>query len=180
MEPELTEMERKLLIRCGTAMESKDPEHKARWEHFIDIFQRGYEKYYGDYLPNLTSIDLDTPISDDVYTCVDKILEVYSAINQYKQENPGDTAVANDHMSTFPGFFGNDYGEYHGFLLFLGRSDPSPEVLAGIDPAKLNSHHPMVSTYNAMISYWESLGNERYKLSKVQITKLLSFWTVRL
>jgi len=178
MEPELTEMERRLLVKYGTIMQSADPERKDYWERFVDVFQQGYEKYYGDYLPNLTSINLGTPISDDVYTCVDKILEVYSAINQYKRENPGDTAVANDHMSTFPGFFGNDEGEYHGFVLFLGRSDPSPEVLAGIDPAKLNSHHPMVSTYNAMISYWESLGNERYKLSKAQVTKLLSLWTV--
>lgn len=170
----LTEMERKLLIRHGTDMQSADPNRKAYWECFVDVFERGYEQLYRLYLPDVATIHLDVPISKDVYTCVDKILDVYSAIEQYKRNNPGDTAVAENQMSTFPGFFGNDESEYHGLVLFLRKSGQGASVLAGTDPAKLNSHRPMVPTYNAMISYWESLGEDRSNLTKDQIAKLLS------
>jgi uncharacterized protein YfbU (UPF0304 family) len=181
---ELNDWERRLLIKYGKTMQSaiaqsRDADQKLYWERFVDVFQRGYKEYYEKYLPDLTGIDLDPTLPDDVFACVNNILDVYSAIYDYKRRNPDDTIVATHHMSTFPGFWANTEGEYYGLVLYMCKLDPRPGVLVGVDPADLNSSPQMVPIYNAMIKYWQGL-EEKNNLTQAQITKLLSFWTEKL
>lgn len=86
-------------------------------------------------------------------------LDLYRAIEDYKRISK-DKEIINNHYSYFRGFDGNNEGQYMQFARFLinkqNKFSEQKDYLRKND--NLNSHTPMVSTYEKMLSKWEDIG----------------------
>lgn len=97
------------------------------------------------------------------------ILGIYSDIrDSYNQLS--DKSGIEEHLTTFPGFDGNNESEFLHFAQALSRNNNFSET---IGKNARNSHMPTTEIYCRMISEWEKLGKPRFPLSKEQIQNIL-------
>jgi len=94
------------------------------------------------------------------------ILELYEAI-QNSFDSLSDKGSLTADRVKFPGFDGNNEGEYMRFFSALVENDQFAHV-----KANKNSHMQKVSTYTNMLDKWESLGKD-YQLSLDDIEAIL-------
>src|SRR5699024_5282822 len=97
---------------------------------------------------------------------VASILELYRVI-QNSFDDLSDKGSLTEDRVKFPGFDGNNEGEYKRFFSALVENDQFAQV-----KANTNSHMRKVSTYKNMLDKWEYLG-KGYTLSLDDIETIL-------
>ncbi|MEC5211315.1 uncharacterized protein YfbU (UPF0304 family) [Psychrobacter sp. PL15] len=95
------------------------------------------------------------------------ILELYDAIQDSFDALSDKGSLTPDRVK-FPGFDGNNEGEYMRFFSALVKNQQFAHV-----KAHTNSHMQKISTYEGMLSKWESLG-KGYMLSLEDIEAIFS------
>ena len=80
------------------------------------------------------------------------ILELYEVIQDSFDSLTDKGSLTEDRVK-FPGFYGNDEGEYMRFFSALVKNDQFAHV-----KADTNSHKPKIPTYKNMLDKWEFLG----------------------
>ena len=133
------------------------------------------EKTYLDLAENLRDghewiynqkISVSPIFTEEQSDFVVSILSLYEVI-QDSFDALSDKGSLNEDSVKFPGFDGNNEGEYMRFFSALVENDQFAHV-----KANKNSHMQKVSTYTNMLDKWESLGKD-YQLSLDDIEAIL-------
>jgi uncharacterized protein YfbU (UPF0304 family) len=145
---EISKKDRLVLINQYRILASLDKDQEAHYQELIEILENGYSIFYSQ---------LHAWISDDMPpeagALVLRILDLYRAIEDVKRSSE-DNRLLEHHLSFFRGFDGNNETEYMGFCRFLiqtqGKFQEQEQYLLRND--NLNSHMPMVETYQRMLN----------------------------
>jgi hypothetical protein len=134
------------------------------YDSIIEIIRSGYEGRYDDLL---NFID-DKPISAEVSSFVEDILNMYKSIFYYKRDNPSDQDINKYYMCNFRGFDGNNESEYLSYTYFV--LEEQKDRWEESEP--LNSHDRMFTRYSNMLNVWKTYDN-KYLLNKQEINSIL-------
>ena len=166
----LTKKDRIFLINQYEIRKRLDPGQAEYCENIIEILQHGYETFYSEmdeWVADGMSVEKQTFIID--------ILNIYRAIENYKDGNPNDTEIYEHHLSTFGGFDGNNETEYLLFTQFIitrmGRFVEQQRYVDKTD--NFNSHMPMIDNYRDMVRKWIELGKP-LRMSRENILAILN------
>jgi uncharacterized protein YfbU (UPF0304 family) len=167
---ELTKKDRVILINQYEILKRLDTDWSDRYDELIDILESGYEIFYHQ-VHERVSDDMST---DECKLVLD-VLNIYRAIENYKNEHPDDNEISNHLYANFPGFDGNSETIYMAFTQFLiERQDKFAEQAKYKDKTgNFNSHSPMLDKYKAMITKWKSIGG-KFKLLREDIITILN------
>jgi uncharacterized protein YfbU (UPF0304 family) len=164
----LTKLERLLLINQFEILKTIKEENQEYYEQMIDILTNGFSIYYSELESGLFD---EMPAGDGRFVL--DVLDLYHAIEDFKRRN--EAKAINEHaFGYFPGFDGNEEGEYLGFVRFI------------IDKKKLfeeqeqyrtktddfNSHSRTLPRFSEMVARWERLG-KKFELTEPEILNIL-------
>lgn len=156
-------------------MEFTDVERVILANQYEILGKLGDEQAYLDLAENLRDghewiynqkISVSPIFTKEQSDFVASILELYRVI-QNSFDDLSDKGSLTEDRVKFPGFDGNNEGEYKRFFSALVENDQFAQV-----KANTNSHMRKVSTYKNMLDKWESLG-KGYTLSLDDIETIL-------
>lgn len=162
MPMELTDAERLILFNQYEILKHLDPTQKGEYGIAQEVLTRGYPTSYAGAM----EWALWEPTPKEVCEEVVDILNMYRALEGARHD--GVPAPANG-WDRFQGFDGNEEPQHHGFVVFLverlGRFEESKRP-------SLNSHHPTLDTYNAMLAEWRRRSG-RFELSEEDVRAIV-------
>lgn len=135
------------------------------------------DNYYLDLAENLRDghewiydqkIHVSPIFSEEESDFVAAILELYEAL-QDSFDALADKGSLTENSVKFPGFDGNNEGDYMGFFSALVKNGQFAHV-----KANTNSHMKKINTYKRMLSKWEAL-EKKHILSLEEIENVLAF-----
>lgn len=161
----LTDTER-LILANQYELLSKLAENEYETEYFLRISKQLKDGHKWLYEQVFDSIGEN--LDDESANFVVNVLSLYRALlNSYEQLKTKKQLKKSE--VTFKGFDGNNEGELMYFAEALGDAGRFSEV---IENGELNSHFPMTSTYQKMLTKWEEL-EQKYELSEEQILQII-------
>ena len=139
---------------------------KKEFENCQEIVERGYTYFYG----RLTGPMDDSGNDGEEAAFVMRLLDMFRALDHYKQHNADDAEVTESRRSSFRGFDGNEEGGHYSIARFIfERLDLFQES----HRADLNTHHSIIRDYRAMEAVWEAQGRP-LNLSRDQARALIN------
>lgn len=166
---QFTKKERLNLINQYKILSKLYPEDLEHYDELREILEDGYEIFYSQISEWVSQ---DMPEKEGKFVL--DVLDLYRAIEDYKRISK-DQKVIDNHYSYFRGFDGNNEGKYMQFARFLihkqNKFSEQKDYLRKND--NLNSHMPMISTYEKMLSKWRDIGKP-WNLNAQHINDILS------
>ncbi|AVF44224.1 YfbU family protein [Acinetobacter nosocomialis] len=161
----LTDTER-LILANQYELLSKLAESEYETEYFLRVSKQLKDGHKWLYQQIFDSIGEN--LDDESANFVVNVLSLHRALlNSYEQLKVKNQLKKAD--VTFKGFDGNNEGELMYFAEALGDAGRFSEV---IESGELNSHFPMTSKYQKMLTKWKELEQE-YELSEDQILQII-------
>lgn len=163
----LTLVERQILMNQLSIL--KVLEKSDDYDESIEILRYGYELFY-DHVVNPHE---GMPVSDCRFVL--DVLDMYRAIETYKERNPQDIDVPKMYGAYFLGFDGNGSKGYLSFTRFLiedqGKFEEQKKYKGQNDG--FNSHGQVEDTYERMLRAWHQLG-KKHDLTREQALTILN------
>ncbi|GAA4002283.1 YfbU family protein [Deinococcus rubellus] len=162
--------ERLQLINQYRILAKLEPEEAEAYKEFIDILQNAYEPLYYRFTEWMAK-DEDA-ITQEEAQYVYKVLAMFEALHLAIKDNGLALDDQQTHRATFSGFDGNNEGRLLGFAnAFCGERRYEDLKRDGEIP---NSHGPMRSIYERMLTLWDQMGGiKNHRLTPGQVTQLL-------
>lgn len=110
------------------------------------------------------------PLSRDDAEYVVNVLDIYDTIKSSYEHLKDKSGIA-PHSVEFPGFDGNNEGEFLAFSIALRKDRRFEDV---IPERGKNSHMTTTSRYMRLIDKYEQMGKPHFPLTKDQILELVS------
>lgn len=166
---QFTKKERLNLINQYKILSKLYPEDLEHYDELREILEDGYEIFYSQVSEWVSQ---DMPKKEGKFVL--DVLDLYRAIEDYKRISK-DQKVIDNYYSYFRGFDGNNEGKHMQFARFLihkqNKFSEQKDYLRKND--NLNSHTPMISTYEKMLSKWIDKGRP-WNLNAQDIDDILS------
>lgn len=161
----LTDNERLMLANQYEIMSMLD-KHSSEYNLLMsETLRAGHKWLYDQFFDSLSE-----NLSDTDAQHVLKILGIYSDLRD-SYNKLEDKSEIDEKDLNFPGFDGNNEGEYLSFARNLLKHRRFETTLG---KTAINSHMPTTDIYKRMINCWESLGEPYYPYPKDTIIKILA------
>ena len=165
----LDKLQRLMLVNQYEILSRLDPSSKSDYEERLEILRSGYEVFYSDFTAGFCD-----PMSTSKSKFVLDVLDMYRAIEQFKNDNPKTTVFNGSVYSHFRGYDGNHETEYMGFVRFLidVQQKYGEQIPYKDKTDNFNSHLPMIDNYRAMLAIWTAIQNN-YSLTEKDVDEIL-------
>lgn len=164
----LTKVERWILANQYKILEHLDPDNAKEYQVMQEVLENGYELEYDWKTQHL--YDGDDVVTEEKGRYVIRVMAMYDAL-QRSYERLADKEGIEERALAFPGFDGNNEGEYLSYARFL-REREGKFTHVKDDSDNLNSHFPTLEVYDRMREVWAQLG-EKHELSRDEIRAIL-------
>ncbi|MDP0495060.1 MAG: YfbU family protein [Verrucomicrobiota bacterium JB024] len=154
MPPQLTRLERVILVNQYEILSILKPDDSVRYQATIKALREGYTEFYS---MAVREVNVDT--DKHIQRLVQDVLKIYRAISHIPLETATDT-FKNHPLRSFKGFDNTDEEfEYLGFTQFLLQTMRLYTELRDGTAAMngFDSHEPMLPKYEAMVREWCTL-----------------------
>ena len=155
-----TDAERVILANQYEILGKLDLDNEKTYLDLAENLRDGHEWIYNQ------KISVSPIFTKEQSDFVASILELYNFIQNSFDDLSDKGSLTADRVK-FPGFDGNNEGDYKRFFSALVENDQFAHVNANI-----NSHIQKIPTYKNMLDKWESLG-KGYRLSLDEIEAIL-------
>lgn len=164
----LSKVERLMLANQYKILELLDPGEAAYYRRMQQVFEAGYEIEYDWSIQHV--------YDDEHVLSREECLYVIHVMSMYEALQRSYNALANkegleEHSVLFPGFDGNNEGQYLGYASFAREQDGKFSYLR-LSGNDLNSHFPTRDMYQRMMSRWIHLG-KRYELTRDELKSII-------
>jgi uncharacterized protein YfbU (UPF0304 family) len=165
----LTKVERWILANQYKILEQVDPDNAEHYQTMQEILEKGYETEYRWKTQHI--YDDDDVVTEEKGHYVINVLAMYDALQQSYQRL-ADKEGIDQNAFAFPGFDGNNEGEYLGYARFLRDKEEKFTDLQ-VSGRDLNSHFPTLDMYNRMQNAWAQRGGG-HEMSRDDINAILT------
>lgn len=165
----LTKLERLLLMNQYYIRKAVEPQDAEFFNEAIEILNRGYEIFYDDLVGAMSA---DMPLEDSRFVL--EVLDMYRAIEDYKERYPQDVATSQHLWSHFGGFDGNNEGSCLAFTRFLIKKQEKFQEQLPYERRTdgYNSHMPTREIYARMLARYQAFG-EPHPLTGEMVAEIL-------
>jgi uncharacterized protein YfbU (UPF0304 family) len=165
----LTRLDRLLLINQYRILEALYPDEAVELSGLRKALESGYKLHYEWNFTNVADNEMSEQDSEFVLEVLQMYRCLHDAYNNHKG-NLGD--VAPDKLR-FPGFDANEESQLYGYArYFLSDLDRYVELRGDSAIPDFNSHWPMRSTYQSMLSAW-SESSDKYSLTVSDFQRIM-------
>ena len=164
----LTKVERWILTNQYKILEHVDPDNLKHYQTMQVVLEQGYELEYDWKTQHLYNDD--DVVTEEKGRYVINVMAMYDALQQ-SFKSLADKEGIKERELAFPGFDGNEEGEYLSYAKFLREHEGKFTSLKD-DSDHLNSHFPTLDIYNRMQEVWAQARN-KYALSRDEIRAIL-------
>lgn len=164
---ELTKKERLSFIYQLRILEALYPDEAVDFANHRTALENGYALHYSWMAEHISN-----EMSESECRQVLDILDMYRAISFSLSKLPDSDSLKTSRLAIFPGFDGNNEGAQMSYArYFIVDLERYAELNSSGYP-RFNSHTPMLSIYEDMLSRWRSLPN-KFELSREQTALVL-------
>jgi uncharacterized protein YfbU (UPF0304 family) len=163
----LNDVERVLLCNQLQILEKLDPGSKEYYEYTRRGIEGGYELMYAQAFRAI-----DKTVSEERCNQVVEVLDMHRALHFSYRDLADKSGITKEDVK-FAGFDGNEETESYSFTKYFCEEPPNGRFTELGSTQTFNSHWPMWSTYNAMLSEWQALGR-RHELTADEIRRIIN------
>lgn len=165
----LSKVERWILANQYKLLEHIDPDNAEHHQTMQQVLEQGYELEYDWKTQHI--YDGEDVMTEKKSRYVINVMAMYDALQQSYRRLANKEGIEERELA-FPGFDGNEEGEYLGYAKFLREREGKFTRLKD-DSDYLNSHFPTLDTYNRMQEMWDRTG-DKHALSHDEICAILN------
>ncbi len=166
---QLTRAERWILANQYKILEHVDPENAGHYQMMQEVLEKGYETEYRWKTQHI--YDDDSVVTEEKCHYVINVMAMYDALQQSSRRLADQEGIDANALA-FPGFDGNNEGEYLGYAHFL-RDKEGKFATLQLSGESLNSHFPTLDMYNRMLAAWAHYGGG-HEMSRGDISAVLA------
>ena len=163
---DLSKNERLILINQYRILEALYPDEADYYRERRVAFERGYSHDYGEAFDILYE-EMSVEECDEVID----ILNMYRVIT-FSLSGIDNANLRESDRLKFIGFDGNEESSQFGYAQwYINERGRFEELKYGKEQAYLNSHHPTLALYRAMLEEWKKSAN-KLKLTEADLSRL--------